>query len=445
MRVLLINPPFNRLMGLEQDYIHIGLGYLAGYLDKFTDCYAKVYNAEIGDGLSFKNNTERLNLYANFLQLLESENKVWDEIKTVIQKEDPDVIGINLIAVKLRAALRIRDIAKELNPNVKIVVGGQYASTFANNLKNKCTFDFIVKGEGEKALAHLIKNIHTSPKIIKKGRVETLDELPFPARDLMFPRHSPNGYAHMITSRGCPYNCIFCDSKSVWGNNIRYRTVGNVIDEMKLVKNRYNPTEFTIWDEVFTYNGKRTIDFCKQFRASGIDATWKCDTRVDLLDEKLIIAMKKANCGGITVGVESGSNTVLEYIKKGFTINRIRQTARLLNKHQMKWKANFIMGLPNETEEDIKNSVRLMQELKPTRVTLSIATPYGGTQLFEDLLADNIINENFNPAFYSHQSNLNYFNKFIPATKYSGLMDKFSKKVDEYNDERGGFKVWVER
>ena len=155
--------------------------------------------------------------------------------------------------------------------------------------------------------------------------------------------------------------------------------------------------------------------------------------------------MKKANCGGITVGVESGSNTVLEYIKKGFTINRIRQTARLLNKHQMKWKANFIMGLPNETEEDIKNSVRLMQELKPTRVTLSIATPYGGTQLFEDLLADNIINENFNPAFYSHQSNLNYFNKFIPATKYSGLMDKFSKKVDEYNDERGGFKVWVER
>ncbi len=237
----------------------------------------------------------------------------------------------------------------------------------------------------------------------------------------------------MMGSRGCPFQCTYCASKNMWTRKVRYRSVENILDEIHTVKRAFGTTQFSFEDDSFTTNTKLITEFAKQLIAQKMSINWSAITRINLLSYELITLMKKAGCNHIRVGIESGSPKVLRDTKKGITVEQMRTGAKILRDTGMYWSAYFMAGLPTETEDDIRASIELMKEIKPDYCTLSIFTPYPGTEIFEQLKRQDMVTEQMDWSKFSHASPHNYFSPQIPKEKFEELLDIFAHEVDKHN------------
>jgi len=186
----------------------------------------------------------------------------------------------------------------------------------------------------------------------------------------------------MMTSRGCPYNCSYC-ATSVWGKKVRYRSIENVVREIRMVKDRGGCRQFTFKDDCFTLNKNRVIDLCGTLLKERIAINWECNTRINLIDEEILTKMKKAGCNSIKVGIESGSERVLRFINKKITLDQCKNAAKLLHKIGIHWTGYFMIGLPSETKEEMCQTLQFMKELRPDYASISVYEPFPGTELFE--------------------------------------------------------------
>jgi radical SAM superfamily enzyme YgiQ (UPF0313 family) len=213
--------------------------------------------------------------------------------------------------------------------------------------------------------------------------INNLDEIPIPSRDLLMgiENFTSEDMGVIITSRGCPYSCTYCACPKMW-KGVRYRSIDNVIEEIQQVMREYGTTQFAIYDDTFTINRQRVLEFCKTLINEKININWTCTTRLDLLDDEQLIMMKKSGCNNVKVGVESGSPEILEIMKKKEDKDDIRQGSSLLRKHGFFWSGYFMMGLPMETKKDIMDTLEFMKELKPNFAQMSIFLPLPGTELF---------------------------------------------------------------
>jgi len=216
-----------------------------------------------------------------------------------------------------------------------------------------------------------------------------------------------------------------------------YKSIDRTLEEVRYVNNRYNPSLITFWDETFTANRRRLIEFCSKYN---LPTKWTCDTRADSLDENKIIAMINGGCEHIGIGVECGTDASLEYIGKKESIATIERVGELLEKHSLKWKAYCIIGFPHETEDDIRKTIEFVKKIKPARIVLSFFTPYMGTSFYEECLQSNLITTDFDLAMFSHQSPHNHFCPKINKSTWDSLRKELSKEVDDYNSE--AIKVW---
>jgi radical SAM superfamily enzyme YgiQ (UPF0313 family) len=261
--------------------------------------------------------------------------------------------------------------------------------------------DIIVRGEGENTILELAEKLqHTNRVEDVKGIVyrqngnvinnterefiNVLDVLPFADREVLLNKKTYNSedMGLMMTSRGCPYTCSYC-ATSIWKRKIRYRSIDNVIEEIKLVRGRYGTQQFTFKDDSFTVNRKRIMEFCDRLINENIDINWDCNTRVNLIDEEMLSRMKRAGCNSIKIGIETGSERILGLINKGTTLSQARIAAKLLRKAGIHWTAYFMIGLPSETKKEIYETLNFLNELKPDFASLSIYEPFPGTELFE--------------------------------------------------------------
>ncbi len=409
MKILLINPPFYRFIGLEQDYVPLSLLAVGSQLSaEGHGVYLK--NFEVGQ-FAYAGYWDRFNNYNKYYEALRDDNAVWQEVRDTIEKIKPEQIGISVLTVKLKSALRIIKIAAEFN--IPCFVGGPHVNTNPSDFSDdiiKYTYEFESRHTGE--------------------RIKDLDELPFSNFDMLLDKYSPNGYSHVVSSRGCPFHCRFCASNTLWKNKVTFKSAGRILKEMRIIKDRFNSSEFVFWDETFTVNKKRLSEFCGGY---DIDATWNCDTRADTLDEETIVMMKNSGCKHMSLGIESGNDYILKYIGKGEKIADFEKVAELLNKHGVQWKAYCIIGFPDEAEEDILHSIEFIKSLKPFRITLSFFTPYKGTSLYDECIAKSIISKDFDSALYAHQSPNNYFCQRITKERYNEIKRIVSVEVDEYN------------
>jgi radical SAM superfamily enzyme YgiQ (UPF0313 family) len=416
MRVLLINPPFYRFLGLEQDYVPLSLLAVGSKMkEEGHEVYLK--NMEVG-GNHYAGYYERSDHYNLYLKALEDEgNIIWKELREIIGMIRPDKIGINVLNVKYKSALKVIDIAS--NMGIPTMVGGnhptQHPDIFPVGTEVLC-------GEYESM----------------GGRLKNLDETPMPDYDILLDSYSPNGYAHMLSSRGCPFKCAFCASQLMWHRKVTYKSVDRILAEMRYVHNRFGSDYFTFWDETFTIHKKRLKEFCDKY---DLPAKWRCDTRADSIDEEMVKMMKSANCGQMSIGLESGDNATLKYIKKGETTDMFIRASDILNSNNIQWKAYMIIGFPKDTEESILRSIEFVKSLKPFRITLSFFTPYEGTELYDEVRAMGLINENYDMALYSHQSPHNYFCPSIQIERFLKLRDMVSKDIDDYNKK--ALETWV--
>jgi anaerobic magnesium-protoporphyrin IX monomethyl ester cyclase len=387
-RITLINPPwelhkhFNRFETAASVQQPLGLAYLAAGLE------ANGHEVKVID--------------AGVL------NYDYHKIISEIELHEADLIGITCVTPNY---VRTLDLAKNLKKelDLPILVGGPHVTALTQETMENDCFDIAVLGEGELTILDLIETIQTEEDLSKvrgiaykhEGRlirtpqrpyIDNLDTLPFPARHLLPSltayKPTPSAYrklpqATMITSRGCPYRCAFCD-RSVFGNRYRARTAGNVVDEMELLITRYGAKEIRFWDDTFNVDERRVISICDEIRRRGLDVTWTCLGRVNHMNKAVLEAMAEAGCWQVDYGIESGNQSTLNSITKGQTLEMVRRVVKMTNKARIGVRGFFMLGLPGETEAAMMDTIEFAKSLDLTSAVFHITTPFPGTELYEN-------------------------------------------------------------
>jgi radical SAM superfamily enzyme YgiQ (UPF0313 family) len=388
MNILLVNPVTRNISLSSPD---LGLGYLAGALKKEN------HQVDIFDCV---------NLRMTFKKFEDS-----------IAGLDFDVIGFRVFSTDLFSVKQSLLIVKKIRPDAKIILGGAHPSAFPEQtLQYFEEADYAIRGEAEKGLTDLIRTF-SNPDIMPKENIpgliwrenggirsntpvflEDLDSLGSPDWQLINPCDYPfqTSYltqskivAPLIMTRGCPYRCTFCSCRSVTGHKIRSHSVSYIIEEIKFLKSKFGIKEICFIDDNFLVLKNLVTELCEQMIQQKLDMKWSCfGIRLDLIDENILSLMEKAGCYLLTVGVESGSQRILDHMKKNITIDLIKEKMNLVQtKTGIKIIGNFILGYPLEQEEDIYKTIRLAKNLPLYGANFFPFHPMPGTEIFDELIA----------------------------------------------------------
>ena len=459
MKILLIEPPFHRFMGFYRYFFPFSLASLAAYIKK-RGHEVLVYDADHGDKPVSMTSSDLLEVFPKYLEGIKNTNHpIWKEIENVIRDYKPDLIGITFMSTKMGAVQQITNIAKQLYPKVPVVIGGAHPSVLFHSSLEKTKADYVVIGEGEQTFCELIdvlqkgnKELSQIPGIAYRNLqkkiilnpprplIPDIDSLPFPDRESIFrlDTYRPDDLSMIMTSRGCPFNCTFCSS--LWERKVRNRSVPNIIAEIEYLIERFHTTNIYFKDDTFTVNKSRVQELCSMLRVKKIEVSWECLTRIELIDENLTLEMRDAGMNYLKIGIETGSERILKATNKNITLDQIKKGAAVLNKLKQKWSAFFMIGYPDESEEEIKMSLRLIEELQPTYVSMSVLAPYPGCQIYYDLEKTGDISENSDWNLYDPFSLYANVSLKIPPQKFRETVKKTMRFVDEYNRDRDGRK-----
>ena len=430
-KILLIVPPFYRLMGGKNNWIQLGLGYITAFLNK-NGFQAMILNADYEDkdrDLSLK---EIFAGYDSYRVIINDINHpIWQDVKKKIAEYKPDLIGMTIVlSATLKCAENIARLAKEVNKEVKIIVGGPHSTLAYDNTITKDWVDFVARQEGEYTMLELVRGdalegIHGLSYKDKSGKpvhneprelLADLDSLPFPNPEyLMIPvKDIKNNFGMITSSRGCSLNCIFCSSPKLWNKRVRFRSIDNIMAELEYRHDIYGVKRYYFCDDNISINKKFGKELCRRIIAKKWGLSWSCEARIKSFDEELLQLMKEAGCQRIKLGVESGSDKVLKYMKKQITVKDVRETVKMIEKAGIEMTIYILLGMPAEEPEDIEMTYNLLKEIEPAYVSLSVATPHIGSELWdrmkeakidfpEDLWADyyaqsttTVLNKNIN-------------------------------------------------
>lgn len=358
----------------------------------------------------------------------------WRRTERFLQEERPDLFGVSVFTFNRHEAMRLAALARAANPRCLIVAGGPHATHLPHHLlEHYPQVDVVVRGEGEETLlevaqAHgrgdLDRALPAIPGVTfrapgrETGRlVDTperpvimdLDTLPHPSADPATVGVDPTTqFEFIITSRGCPAACTFCSSPEFWGRAMRFRSARNMIEEVRLLREKHGVVYVSVRDDTFTVNKKRVIDFCRGLIEGKVDLLWDCQSRVNAVDEERLAWMRRAGCTHIQYGVESGSPRMLLRINKGITPDQVRAAAAATRRVGLGLSIYLITGIESETDEDLESTTRLIEEIRPHDGLVSPMTVYPGTSLYEEArarhgLADDYWVQERREAFYVRQ------------------------------------------
>jgi anaerobic magnesium-protoporphyrin IX monomethyl ester cyclase len=427
MRVLLINPPFYRIIGFYNRYFPLAITIIATVLKK-AGHEVMVYNADLYKNPQNLDYSLLPQKYPAFLDSLKDKNHpVWNEVAQTIRDFQPELIGISMYTTFAVSAFQTAKMAKDLFPDCPLVVGGPHATSKADEILKIAPFiDFVIKGEGAEPMVDLAYQLHSGLKQIsaveglsyrkdsqrihnpEKCFSSGIDDSYFPDRSLLLNEKMYNSedMGLIMSTIGCPYNCTFCASHI---KKVKYRSVDDIIKEIKLVKEKYGTTQFTFKDDSFTLDKKRVYELCNELIRQKIKICWECNTRVNLVDEDLLKLMKRAGCNYLKIGIESGSDRILSKINKGISCEQSRAAAKVIQKSGIHWSAYFLIGLLGETKEDIYKTLDFMYELKPDLALLGVYENFPGTQMFQEGIDKNIVKPDMSlDDFYTTPPNLYY-------------------------------------
>lgn len=331
----------------------------------------------------------------------------WDQFREVLAERDPDVVGVTMMSVDYNPASKAVAIAKEVKPEVVTVIGGPHVTIALEDSLRIPRVDYLVTREGEVTfpkLLRLIEGDDPPPYRVLRGETPDLDAIPFADRNLFldewrkwgydldspevaFVEELPPPFATLIAGRGCIYNCAFCKPGEdyLFGKRTRRRSVDNVIAELRILVERYRIASFMFHDDCLTEDRDWVIEFTEKYIAEGFIMPFFCQSRADIIvkHEDMVARMAKAGLRGYFIGFESGSDRVLKFIRKGTTAEQNRQAARVCRKYGISIWANYMLGLPTETKEEVLETVQLMKEIDPDYYSPAFFTPHPGTDLYD--------------------------------------------------------------
>jgi radical SAM superfamily enzyme YgiQ (UPF0313 family) len=403
----------------------IGLGYLAACVQQaghdvaMVDCLLERYN------------------YAEFEQYLNT--------------HQPDVVGMKAYSCDIASVARMVRIVRRTCPGAVTVVGGPHPSCeIPERLFGQFPdLDYAFAGEGEPGFVPFLERLQAGssdmadiPGLIwrdnnaiqanPKALVKELDALPFPAWDLLDPRRFKCGFsfmtsklpaAPMVLTRGCPYQCTFCGSHLITGRKVRKRSIDNIIEEIRLLQQDYGIRTIDIVDENLAFDRNYLKAFCERLIQEDLGILWNCPSGVRLtsLDKETVPLMERSGCFGFSVGVESGSQRILDSVKKRLTVEEIVDKVRMIKRvSNITLQGFFMFGFPEETREDIEATIRLACSLPFDFVVFSPLRVTPGTEIYNDLVdAGKISSELDYKGFGRHH--------FVRS--YSSIPDKEMEKL----------------
>jgi anaerobic magnesium-protoporphyrin IX monomethyl ester cyclase len=388
----------------------LGLLYIAASIQKYTDWDVKIIDA-VAEKLSYK------------------------AIEQRIIEESPDAVGISAMTLLWIDCLKLAKIVRKVSPEIKVIMGGPHIHIYPTETIQYDCVDYAMTGEGEESIAELlnawgdngvIKKIQGLCVLDESGRIinnpprpliQDLDIIAHPQRQFtkykLYSTSLADGEAFtttMVTSRGCPYKCTFCDRPNL-GKDFRARTANDVVDEMEECAN-LGIGYIKIYDDTFTVDRKRVMEICAEIERRGLKIKWDIRARVNTISRELLIAMKSAGCELICYGIESGNEGILQILKKGISKHHVVDAFKLTRQVGIKSLAYFMFGSPGEKQAEIQESIRFSKELNPDFCHFSILVPFPATPLYAQGLRDGIIpgdywkdfvknpDANFQPPFW---------------------------------------------
>jgi anaerobic magnesium-protoporphyrin IX monomethyl ester cyclase len=380
MKILLLNAP---ILTIPAPHIPpLGLCYIAAVL---------------------KNNNFKVDLID-----LDLEREKFSNIREVIASIKPDMVGISGLTLQMNSVYAIAKIIKGISKDITVVNGGPHPSSLPEETLKESggTIDVVVVGEGELTFLDIVKNkpwqdiegiaYCKDNRIYKNKRrqlISDLDSLPFPARELLplsrYQGQDPlkkTPMTHLVASRGCPFDCVFCSEAAVFGHIHRRRNFMSVVDEVECLINDYGMKGLSFYDDLFTLDKSWVISICKEIINRRITIDWQALSRVNSVDQEVLTWMKKAGCGMIFYGFESGSQQILDNIRKKQTIEQIMTAARLTKKAGIGIIGFFMIGNPGETQDTIYQTIKLARRIKPEHCEFTILRAEPGSHLYNQYI-----------------------------------------------------------
>lgn len=299
---------------------------------------------------------------------------------------DADIVGFSCTSPQMKHALYLARRIK--NGGNYIVFGGCHPSALPAETLASEAIDAVVVGEGENAFLDIVNGCRE--RIVSRPRIENLDILKFPDRNLIKQernirvsyKDTGERIASLHTTRGCPYHCVFCASHVVWARRLYYRSPENIIEEFQKIVRDLNIDFMKFADDTFGTRKDLAMEFCEKMIRKGIKTPWGCNIRVDTADDELLMMMRRAGCREVWAGVESGSPQILKDMKKGITLEQVRRFYRITRHMGFYRRAYYLLGMPSESIEDIHLTDKIVEETAPDFVGFSILAPYPGTVFY---------------------------------------------------------------
>src|SRR5664280_1895149 len=367
----------------------------------------------------------------------------YEKVSELAEKLNPQLVGVTATTSTIKSALKYVELIKNILPNSLTVIGGPHTTFMpSETLKSSKNLDIVVIGEGEETIVDLAN--HSTERIqdledvegivyrdLKNGNLKTtperplikdLDSLPFPARHLVpFDSYgaSKEQTGGIITSRGCVYNCNYCSSSLIMGKKFRSRSPNNVVDEIEELIDQYHIKDIGFMDDTFMLNKRRANDIANEIKARDLDLSFVASSRVDSVDQNLLQNLKNSGLKTIYYGVESGSQRILDLMKKGITLKNVEDAVRVAKDVNLNVLTSFILGYPGENEDDMDKTIDFSTKLDSDYCQYSILTPFPGTPIYDDLIEKNLIDND----------EWNKYTVLKPILKYSEI--GLSKKMVE--------------
>ena len=385
-----------------------------------------------------------------------------EKLKRELDAFEPDVVGTTSVTMNFPGAADIIRTAKKHRPSILTVMGGPHVSfDAARTLEAYPEIDLLVLGEGERTIMELVPSLadrsgwpgirglafrqdDTTVVTGPRELIEDLDSIPPPARHLLpLSRYRALGFpVSIITSRGCPNACIFCQGRRMVGKKVRYRKVEYVMDEIEQILS-YGISRINVADDLFTSNRARVREVCGQILARGLDFKWSAFARVNTVDRETLELMRDAGCDAISFGIESGNQEMLRRVKKGITLEQARNAVKLCKEAGILAHASFMVGLPGESPESLRDTAEFSKSLG-IAYGYHFLSPFPGTDVREkiegydlEILTDDWTRYDANSAIV-RTSRLapEEMDAFVAALDRE-ITEKWEKQVRDYREGRG--------
>ncbi|MEW6050296.1 MAG: radical SAM protein [Candidatus Zixiibacteriota bacterium] len=451
-RVMLIEPPFAAFMGFSRWFYPVGLSFLADDLMQ-QGHDVEIFDADHTDSTTCFTYLEMLDLFPQYrLAVSDLAHPIYTAIVDEIKRFQPDVVGISCMTVKVPSAVAIARLVKQ-NTGPAVVCGGPHATALPEQLLEYDCIDYVVRGSALPGFTDLVNSVvglsGTRPERIAGltyrlagGSIEhgpedndlSVLKQRRPRREAL---RNADTYSHrdlsiIMTSFGCPYRCRFC-SNSIH-NSLAYRSLSDVFEEISTIVVTYGSGSLYFRDDTFSASTRRLKKITDYIAGHQGIRDWECLTRIDTLDADRLQMLSRSKCSMLKVGIESGSERILKRIDKKLTPTDVVNFAKTVRDANLHWSAFFMIGFPEETEQDIQDTIRLIEQCRPDHVSMSLFTPYPGSQYYDDLLRNGQFTADLDWGAMDPFCLVPQFRRAIPERRFDTLAREVMAFVDHYNN-----------